>query len=130
MSSFPIAWEDGASDQPIPSRVCPYTNDEIARYLRGCHYHFVLEESPTTFEVTGPLLSRTDIGRNYWLFSARDGVEQQWFVVVGSGTSPFSPDKKTWRWMYADTNDLAQTPDEYMKDACGQQLVHDLRDAH
>jgi hypothetical protein len=130
MSGFPIAWDDGTSDRAIPSKTCPYTAHEIEQYLRGCHYHWVRDEAPSGFAVTGPVLSRSEAGRSYWLFSARDDREQEWFVVVGSGTSPFSPHKTTWRWMYAETNDLDQTPDAFMKDAYAQQLVHDMRDAH
>jgi hypothetical protein len=62
------------------------------------------------------------------LFSAKDELERQWFIVVGSGTSPFDPNKKMWRWMYGETNDLNQTSDAYMDDAYAEQVVHDVRD--
>jgi len=128
MSGFPLAWDDGASDHPIPSRTCPYAKEEIEQYLWGCHYHWVRDEPPSKFEVTGPLLSRNKPGRNYWLCSALDDQRRQWFVVVGSGSLPGSPTKK-WRWMYAETNDLDQTPDAYMKDVCVEHLELDMRGA-
>jgi hypothetical protein len=78
------------------------------------------------FQVHGPVLSRQEIGRNYWLFDAVDELEQSWFILVGSGRSPGGPGKM-WRWMYAERNDLDLTPDAYMNDAYAEQLVHDVR---
>jgi hypothetical protein len=127
MSGFPIAWDDRISDQVIPSAVCPYAKEEIEKYLWGCHYDWVLREPPLGFRVDGPILSRQEIGRNYWVFSAVDDLERQWFVVVGSGASPFDPTTKMWRWMYAKTNDLKQTGDEFMDDAYAEQLINDTR---
>jgi hypothetical protein len=130
MSGFPFAWEDGFSDQGIPSSECPYTNEEIEEYLHVNHYHWVLEEPPIRFRVDGPPLFRQEVGRNYWVFRAIDDLERQWFVLVGSGQSPFDPDKKVWRWMYAETNDLNQSADAYFDDAYAEQLVHDARRDH
>ena len=128
MSSFPIAWDQRISDQTIPSAACPYAKDEIEEYLRGCHYHWVLREPPLGFRADGPIHFRQEVGRNYWVFRAVDDLERQWFVVVGSGTSPFSPTEKMWRWMYAETNNLNQTGDEFMDHAYAEQLIHDTRD--
>ena len=130
MAGFPIAWDDGVSDQVVPSSACPYAEQEVEEYLRSCHYHWALEEPPLEFRVSGLVLFRQEVGRNYWLFSVVDGLDRQWFVVVGSGASPFDPSKKMWRWMYADRNDLGQTGEEYMDDTYAEQLLHDMRDRH
>ncbi|MGD0151784.1 MAG: hypothetical protein ABSB77_24665 [Xanthobacteraceae bacterium] len=130
MASFPIAWDDGISDQAIPSAVCPYSTEEIQEYLRNCQHHYALQEPPLGFQAAGPILFRQEIGRNYWLFSAVDDLERQWFIVVGSGTSPFNPGMKIRRWMYAELNELSQMPDEFMDHAYTQQLIHDTRDDH
>ena len=127
LSKFPIAWEEGSSDQPIPTEQCPYANAEIEEYLKGNHYHWVLNEPPLGFRVGGPMLFRREVVRHYWLFGATDDLERQWFVVVGSGQNPFDPTKKMRRWMYGETNDLNQTPDAFMDDAYAEQLVHDAR---
>jgi hypothetical protein len=128
MSGFPIAWDDGSSDQAIPTSICPYAKEEIEEYLQSNHHRWVLEEPPLGFQVGVPLLHRQEISRNYWLVSAIDELERQWFILVGSGMSPFNSKEKMWRWMYAERNDLNQAPDAYYDDAYAEQLVHDVRD--
>jgi hypothetical protein len=128
MAGFPIAWDDGIAGQAIPSDVCPYAKVEIEEYLKNCHYHYSLQEPPLGFQAHGPILSRQEVGRNYWLYRAIDDLERQWFVVIGSGQSPFNSKTKTWRWMYAERNDLKQTPDEFIDYAYAEQVLHDTRD--
>jgi hypothetical protein len=65
------------------------------------------------------------VDRNFWIFGATNDLKQEWFVLVGSGKSPFKSHGKTWRWMYAEENELGQTPDEYFEDALAQQLSAD-----
>jgi hypothetical protein len=125
MRGYPIAWEDRFSDQAIPSDDCPYSVEEIEGYLRNCHYHLSLQEPPLSFRVNGPILSRQLVDRNFWIFGATNDLKQEWFVLVGSGKSPFKSHGKTWRWMYAEENELGQTPDEYFEDALAQQLSAD-----
>jgi hypothetical protein len=127
MASFPIAWEetlsiDQLSDSP------PYALVEIADYLFWNHYHWVLEEEPTVFDVTGPHAEKQDEDRQYWLFEARDRVmKRQWFVVVGTGKSPFDPAERLKRWMYAQTNDDDLSPSEFLEEEYRKQIAADAR---
>src|SRR5690349_6882938 len=94
VASFPIAWEETPSLDKL-SDVCPYSPTEISHYLFGNHYHWVLREGPTTFGVSGPCAQGKYSDRRYWLFEARDHAKhRQWFVVVGTGKSPFDPSKR------------------------------------
>jgi hypothetical protein len=106
MAGFPIAWDDAAGDQCIPTARCPYAKEEVEDYLRTNHYHWCRDEPPSSFRASGPVLSRTEVGRNYWVYTARDDFERDWLVVIGSGQSPFKSGAKIWRWMYAERNDL------------------------
>jgi hypothetical protein len=116
------------SDRACPSSICPYTENEIKQYLKDAQYHYSVGEPVVDFRVHGPILSRDDLGRKFWLFGAKDGFEREWFIVIGSGVHPFDSSKKMWRWMYAETNDLHQSPDAYLDGAIEEQLVHDMRD--
>jgi hypothetical protein len=113
-------------DQPLD--VVPYALLEIEDYLFRCHYHWVLTEEPTTFKVNGVVAEKHDLERRYWLFDAYDKKDKrQWFVVVGTGKSPFDPSKKMKRWMYGCTNDDDISPHEFLEQAYLEQLVHDAR---
>jgi hypothetical protein len=127
MAGFPIAWEETPSIDQL-SDIFPYSLTEIEDYLFRCHYHWVREEEPTTFDVSGPHAQRQDAERRYWLFEARDRTkQQQWFVVVGTGMSPFDPSKRMKRWMYAETNDDDLSPDQFLDEEYRKQLVADAR---
>jgi hypothetical protein len=106
---------------------CPYSVAEIEDYLFNCHYRWSLKEEPTTFTVSGPCAQKKDAERRYWLFQAIDGAEQrQWFVVVGTGKGAGSSIKMR-RWMYAQTNDDAMSPEQFLEQAYREQLVADAR---
>jgi hypothetical protein len=127
MSGFPIAWEETPSIDQL-SDGCPYSITEIKEYLFGNNYHLVLREEPTTFDVSGPSAQRQYAERRYWLFEAHDRIKQrQWFVVVGTGKSPFNPSKKMKRWIYAMTNDYRLSPDQFLDDEYGEQLAADAQ---
>jgi hypothetical protein len=127
VSGLPIAWEETPSLDQL-SDTCPYSLTEISDYLFGNHYHFVLSERPTTFGVSGPCAQRKYSDRRYWLFEARDNAKhRQWFVVVGTGKSPFDPSKRMKRWMYANTNDDDLSPDEFLDEEYHEQLAADAR---
>src|SRR5690349_4347775 len=105
MPGFPLAWEETLSIDQF-SDTSPYSLTEIEDYLFSNHYHWVLSEAPTIFDVSGPHAQRQDADRRYWLFEAHDRTKrQQWFVLVGAGKSPGDPSKRMRRWMYAKTND-------------------------
>jgi hypothetical protein len=126
VAGFPIAWEETASLDQL-SDVCPYSLTEISDYLFGNHCHWALDEDPTTFDVSGPCAHRKYSDRRYWLFEARDNARHcQWFVIVGTGKSPFDPSKRMKRWMYAKTNDDdLLTPDEFLDEEYLEQVAAD-----
>jgi hypothetical protein len=123
MAGFPIAWEETPSIDQL-SDTPPYSLTEIEDYLFWNHYHWVLREKPTAFDVSGPNAQRQDADR---LFEARDSTKRQWFVVVGTGKSPFDPSKKMKRWMYAQTNDDDLSPDRFLEEEYREQLAADAR---
>ena len=125
MAGFPIAWEEAPSLDEL-SELCPYSLAEIADYLFGNHYRWVLGEEPATFAVSGPCAQRKYSDRRYWLFEARDNAKhRQWFVVVGTGKSPFDPSKSMKRWQYANTNDDGLSPEEFLEEEYREQLAAD-----
>jgi hypothetical protein len=104
----------------------PYAVSEIEEYLFGCHYRWVREEEPTTFVVNGPNAGKDYGGRRYWVFEARDRAKQrQWYVLVGTGTSPFDTSKQMKRWMYARTNDDDLAPEEFLEREYREQVAAD-----
>jgi hypothetical protein len=127
MGGFPIAWEDTPSIDQL-SDIVPYSIAEIEDYLFGNHYHLMLGEEPTTFEVSGPHSQKQDTDRRFWLFEARDRAKKrQWFVIVATGRSPFDPSKHIKRWIYANTNDNSLSPDEFLDEEYREQLAADVR---
>src|SRR5215470_16836616 len=114
MPGFPIAWEEPSRIDQL-SEICPYSLTEIEDYLFTEHGHWVHGEEPTQFDVSGPQAQRLEAERRYWLFEARDKAKhRQWFVVIGTGKSPFNPSEKMKRWMYAETNDDGRSPEKYL----------------
>jgi hypothetical protein len=127
MSGFPVAWEETQSVDILSDKP-PYSLTEIADYLFWNHYNWVLKEKPTTFDVTGPHAEMQVEDRRYWLFEARDQVmRRQWFIVVGTGKSPFDPSEMMKRWMYAETNDDDLSPDEFLEKEYREQIIADVR---
>ena len=98
-------------------------------YLYRCHHHLMLDEEPTAFEIAAaPEADLANAERRYWLFEAKDDAKKrQWFVVVGTGKSPFNPTEKMKRWMYAKTNDDDLSPEEFLNQEYREQLVADAR---
>lgn len=125
MASYPIDWEPEIQSQDKLPEQCPYTALEMEDYLFWNHYHWSRDEEPTHFKVTGVVAELADSDRRFWLYEARDVRGRQWLIVVGSGKSPFSRELKMRRWMYGESNDLEQAPDEFLLEAYRQQVAHD-----
>ncbi|AZO72739.1 MAG: hypothetical protein E5V92_03580 [Mesorhizobium sp.] len=126
MSSFPVHWEEEVQslDQSV---VCPYSIDEIEQYLWWCHNHWMLDEKPMHYEVRGAVAEQTEDGRHFWLYQASDEVGREWYVVVGSGKSPFKPSMKMRGWMYGKENVLGLAPEHYLNVEIGDQRLADAR---
>jgi hypothetical protein len=128
MAGFPIAWEETQSIDYLSEDTSPYSLAEIGDYLFRNHYHWMVSEKPATFAVSGPHAQRQDAERRYWLFEARDSTKhQQWFVVVGTGKSPFDSSERMKRWMYGQTNDDDLSPDQFLDEEYREQLAADAR---
>jgi hypothetical protein len=127
MAGYPILWEKTISIDQL-SDSCPYAIGEIEDYLFHNHYHWTLDEEPTTFDVAASHVQIQDAERRYWLFEARDKFKQrQWFVVVGTGKSPFDPSESMKRWMYAKTNDRGLSAEHFLDEEYEEQLEADAR---
>jgi hypothetical protein len=127
MTVFPPDWVRTPSLDHL-SDISPYSLAELEDYLFRHHYHILLEEEPTTFHANGPHAQRHDSERRYWLFEARDRAKQrQWFIVVGTGKSPFDPSDRMKRWMYAKANDEGLSPDQFLDEEYHEQLEADAR---
>ena len=125
MIGFPTNWEETPSLDRL-SDTAPYAISEIEEYLFGCHYHLVREEEPTTYVVNCPHAFKDYGGMRYWVFEARDRAKQrQWYVLVGTGTSPFDTSKQMKRWMYAQTNDDDLAPEEFLEEEYSKQVAAD-----
>jgi len=127
MVGFPIFWEEETDELDICVKALPYSDKEIKNYLHESHYHYMLDEEPTTFQTTGPHATKEDGDRYFWLLEARDMLKKrQWFVVVGTGKSPFDVSKKMKRWMYARTNDNNASPEEFLDEEYDEQIFSDV----
>jgi hypothetical protein len=125
MAGFPIAWGETHSLDSL-SELSPYSLSEIEDYLFSNHYHWMHDEPPTIFCVSGPHAEKDVLERRYWVFVARDRAQQrQWFVLVGTGKSPFDPTKRMKRWMYAESNDEGLSPEEFLDKGYREQLEAD-----
>ena len=60
-------------------------------------------------------------GRHFWLRTASNEAGEQWYVVIGTGKSPFNEATKMRRWMYAEENDLELAPEAFLTGAIEQQ---------
>ncbi|SED83244.1 hypothetical protein SAMN05444161_4137 [Rhizobiales bacterium GAS191] len=121
-----MAWDQEA-ERPGRADSCPYDRQEIRQYLDSCHNHFVAREPPTSYSVGDLVLEHRGSERSYWLFEATDTEHRRWYVLVGSGLSPFDKRKCLWRWMYAEANDLDEEPKVWFAHAHSEQIAHDLR---
>jgi hypothetical protein len=106
----------------------PYSLVEIQDYLFANHYRYALREEPTTFDVSGPHAQRQDAETRYWLFEAHDNTtHRQWFVVVGTGKSPWNRYQRMKRWMYGETNDGDLSPDQFLDEVWREHLAEGAR---
>ncbi|MER8764122.1 MULTISPECIES: hypothetical protein [unclassified Mesorhizobium] len=127
MSGFPIHWEEEV--QTIDQLVgCPYSAEEIEQYLWECHYHWKLDEKPMHYKVQGAVAEATEDERHFWLYQASDEIRREWYIIVGTGKSPFKSTMKMRGWMYAEENVLGLTPDRYLRDQIALQIANDKRE--
>ena len=117
MPGYPIAWDEKRPDLTRSSDACPYSIEEIGSYLGWCHYHFIPGEAPGVYESPRFLLVQTKARRTIWLWQATDPQCRPWWIIVGTGTSPFFGNKGEafWRWMWADSQSLNQSADDYIE---------------
>jgi hypothetical protein len=116
VTGYPIAWTEQWLSFDPSAKGSPYTPDEIASYLEAVRAQYTpLEPQFATCACT-LVATRSLDTRRFWLWDVLDERGGRWWVVVGSGTSPFFGDTRNMdRWIYAESNDDEQfTPDAYL----------------
>lgn len=111
MPGFPLAWDEEDSNGRRVSISCPYSSEEIRKYLYECHYQWSLDEEPFEFGEPRLLCERGDYRRLMWIWECEDPLTRKWWIVIGSGQSP---NGQLWRWMYAETNEADETGADYL----------------
>jgi hypothetical protein len=112
MPGFPLAWDEKDSQGRTVSIVCPYSPEEIRKYLYSCHYRWSLDEEPMEFGEPRFLGERMDTRRLMWIWECGDPLGRKWWVVIGSGLSPGGG--QLWRWMYAEIDEQFGTGQAYL----------------
>src|SRR5215475_6354420 len=106
MTGYPIAWTERWTSFDPSAEGSPYSATEVEAYLVDCHWHYSPKEEPLTISSTQFLMSRMCTTRRFWLWQVYDDLKREWFVVVGSGASPFFGAKgNVDRWIYAQTSE-------------------------
>ncbi len=127
LRGFPCAWEDELETPISPADAIPYSDWEIEEYLKTCHCHYCLDESPTQFSSVRMFGSALNAGRRYWGLEASDEGGRKWFVLIGSGVSPFRRDRYMRRWMLGMLPDGSLLPAEMFEAEIEDQLENDRR---
>lgn len=100
---FPVAVDYEPAPGPVEAdQRGPYSANELSAYLWRVHYHYVPGEPP--LELGDPTLVSELDGRerHLWLWQVGDQSERLWYLVVGSGRSPFvEDDQHCHRWVSA-----------------------------
>lgn len=116
MIKFPIAWDDRSPRGEEIANVCPYSPEDICSYLNTCHYHYATNEPILQFPQPSCVLEYKDSERSLWLWELNDGCGREWWVVVGTGVTPFyrATNETVWRWMYAETKENEEGSETYV----------------
>jgi hypothetical protein len=119
---FPIAWDyERKGDATLVG--CPYTPYEMKEYLFGAHYHYATDEEPLELSEPEYVTELDTSRRHFWLWQVGDQSKRTWYLVIGSGKSPFyGDDRHCHRWLYADEGE-GENPDEFLARAS---FNHDL----
>jgi hypothetical protein len=116
MVKFPISWEKDGPATACKADGCPYSADEILQSLKSGHYHFCLDEPSIEFQTLELVLERRAEQRNLWLWQVTDDRKWVWWIVVGSGASPFYVEagQLVWRWLAAETKQTGESDEQYL----------------
>jgi hypothetical protein len=75
----------------------------MKEYLFTCHYHYATGEEPLRLGEPQYVAELDSRSRHFWLWRVGDQFQRIWYLVIGSGKSPFyMDDRHCHRWMYAD----------------------------
>jgi hypothetical protein len=113
-AGFPVY--DGPTTESPPGTDCPYSIPVMSRYLTDCHYHYSVEEEPTTF---GEFELREKLvfsNREFWIWSCKDGFGRNWDIVVGRGETPMHGESGSKVWMTGDIYVGRHTPMQLIVD--------------
>jgi hypothetical protein len=120
--AFPFAWNYEQKIGPSDAG-CPYSTEEMREYLFGCHYHYVTGEEPLQLGDPQYVAELDTRHRHFWLWQVGDQFQRTWYLVIGSGKSPFyKDDRYCHRWLYAEEAE-GQDPHEFLS---AVSVNHDL----
>ena len=116
MAGYPIAWTEKWDVFDPSTAGAPYTAEEIKAYLMACRSQYSPQEEPFAFQSIDFVATRFLPTRRFWLWKVElNERSAQWFVVAGSGTSPFVRNQQNVdRWLYAETNDDGLSADKFL----------------
>jgi hypothetical protein len=116
MAGYPIVLTEKWDVFDPSAAGSPYTAAEIKAYLMECRSQYSPQEEPFAFQSIDFVATRSLTKRRFWLWEVvLDEQSAQWFVVVGSGTSPlFRNRQNVDRWLYAETNDDGLSADKFL----------------
>jgi hypothetical protein len=116
MPGYPASWTETWAAFDPKSNGSPYTAEEIEDYLVGCRSSFSPLKPPFVVRSIRFVMSRSLTSARFWLWEVLEEDDTEWFVVVGSGKSPFYRETRNLdRWLHAETNDERLTAEEYLE---------------
>lgn len=99
---YPIAWDYDLEVEVGTSGSCPYSSEELRQYLDDCCNSFV---NGASWRHSDPRMvsEHEDAERRMWLLEFVDDDGRDWWVVAGTGASPFVGDRgrHTARWVFS-----------------------------
>jgi hypothetical protein len=115
MSSYPVSWTEAWTTFDPESNGSPYTAREIEDYLATCRSSYQPLEPPFAARSIRFEVSRSLTTARFWIWQVIEDDGTEWFVVVGSGKSPFYRETRNLgRWMHAETNDARLTAEKFL----------------
>lgn len=118
MPGFPISFDKVAPDGSTRAARCPYAIKEMRDYLDWCHHNYALDEPEGRYDRPQPMRISRSRERKIWLYQVNDPSGRPWWLIVGTGTSPFygNAGQSFWRWMWAESQQSTDDPATYVNE--------------
>src|SRR5262245_19221061 len=115
MPGYPAIWTETWSTFDPQSNGSPYNAREIEEYLVACRSRFQPLEPPFAIHSIRLAISRSLTPARFWLWQVIEEDGTEWFVMVGSGKSPFYRESRNLdRWLHAEMNDARLTAERFL----------------